>query len=197
MSRNSWGLLTIGFLIAGQRCEAEPSEPPIIAIRVEDPNGLSGPGIVRAQELATQIYEEAGVTLRWIINETTKADKTLTVILTTSASAPSGLTSEAMGVAPSPGDGARGTTAYVFVDRVTMFAQSNHLADRFVLACALAHEIGHLLLPVNAHSSDGIMRGTWQPALFPPKAPGVPGFPHEQARLLRLRARSALTRAPE
>lgn len=194
MSRNSWGLLTIGFMVAAgmrQRCDAETSEPnPIIAVRVEDPNGLAGPGLVRAQELATQIYQEAGVTLLWTVDETTMAGRTLTVVLTTSASAPSGLTSDAMGVASSPGDGRRGTTAYVFVDRVTAFAATNHPAERHVLACALAHEIGHLLLPLNTHVSYGIMRGSWQPAHFPPKAPGLPGFAPEQAQLLKLRARS-------
>jgi hypothetical protein len=61
---------------------------------------------------------------------------------------------------------------------------------QYVLACALGHEIGHLLLPPNAHASYGIMRGSWHPALFPSKAPGVAGFAPEQARLLRLRARS-------
>jgi hypothetical protein len=193
MSRSSWRLLTICFLVAagiGQSRGAEAAEPnPIIAIRVEDPSALAGPGFVRAQELATKIYQEAGVTLRWTVDETTKADRTLTVILTTSTTAPSGLASDAMGVAPSPGDGTRGTLAYIFIDKVTAFAASHRLAAKDVLACALAHEIGHLLLPLNAHRPDGIMRDRWYPALFPPQAPGVLGFPPEQARLLRLRAR--------
>jgi hypothetical protein len=193
MSRNSWGLSTICFLVAagiGQRCEAEAAEPnPIIAIRVEDPNGLAGPALVRAEELATEIYREAGVTLRWTIDETTLADRTLTLVLTTSTAAPSGLASDAMGVSPSPGDGTRGTMAYIFIDKVTAFAASHRLAAKYVLACALAHEIGHLLLPANAHRPDGIMRDRWHPALFPPRAPGVLGFPPEQAQLLRLRAR--------
>jgi hypothetical protein len=33
------------------------------------------------------------------------------------------------------------------------------------------------------------MRDAWHPALFPPKAAGVAGFPPDQGRLLRLRAR--------
>jgi hypothetical protein len=193
MSSNSWGVLAICFLVAagnGQRCEAEASEPnPIIAIRVEDPNGLTDPGLVRAQALATDIYQRAGVTLRWTIDETTLADRTLTLVLTTSAAAPSGLASDAMGVAPSPGDATRGTMAYIFIDKVTAFAASHRLAAKDVLACALAHEIGHLLLPLNAHRPDSIMRDSWHPALFPPRAPGLLGFPPEQARLLRLRAR--------
>jgi hypothetical protein len=193
MSRTSWGLFTMCFLISagiGQRREAGAAEPdPIIAILVEDPSALAGLGLVRAQELATKIYQQAGVTLRWTLDETTEPDRALTLILTTSATAPPGLTPDSMGVAPSPGDGTRGTTAYVFIDRVTAFAASHRLAAEYVLACALAHEIGHLLLPANAHRPDGIMRGGWHPALFPPRAPGILGFPPAQARLLRLRAR--------
>ena len=104
--------------------------------------------------------------------------------------APAGLTTDAMGVAPSTGDGSRGTTAFVFSDRVAAFAEAHRLAEADVLASALAHEIGHLLLPPNAHAANGIMRASWRPAFFPPKAPGIAGFPPEQARLLRLRALS-------
>ena len=193
MSGNSWRLLGVCLVVAGgmgQRCEAQASDPdPIIVISVENPNGLAGPGLVRAQALATKIYQQAGITLRWTIEETTLADRTLTLVLTTSAAAPSDLASDTMGVAPSPGDGTRGTMAYIFIDKVTAFAASHRLAAKDVLACALAHEIGHLLLPPNAHRPDGIMRGDWYPALFPPQSPGVLGFPPEQARLLRLRAR--------
>jgi hypothetical protein len=193
MARSLWRLFTLCVLVAvgiGQSREAEAGEPnPIIAIRVEDSKGLAGLGLVGAQELATKIYQEAGVTLRWTIDKTTLADRTLTLVLTTSTAAPSGLASDAMGVAPSPGDGTRGTMAYIFIDKVTAFATSHRLAAQYVLACALAHEIGHLLLPANAHRPDGIMRDSWHPALFPPRAPGVLGFPPEQARLLRLRAR--------
>ena len=54
-----------------------------------------------------------------------------------------------------------------------------------MLGCALAHELGHLLLPVNAHTRDGIMRANWDANSV--ARSGVPGFAPEQARLLRLR----------
>lgn len=195
MATNSWQV-TAGVLAAGlgfTQPIARAADPnPTIAIRVDDPNGSVTASLLRAQAIATDIYRQAGVTLQWTVDETTKATRTLLVVITTSATAPAGLTSDSLGVAPSPGDGTRGRTAYVFSDRVTAFAESNRLAAWYVLACALAHEIGHLLLPPNAHVADGIMRGSWHPAsvLFPPKAPGVPGFPPEQARLLRLRVLS-------
>jgi hypothetical protein len=192
MSRNSWALFATCLLLAtavGQRREAEASKPnPIIAINVDDPNGLAGPDLVRAEELTSKIYQQAGVTLRWTDDGTTP-DRTLTVVVTTSLTAPSGLTFDSMGVAPSPGDGTRGTRAYVFIDKVQAFASSHRISAKYVLACAMAHEIGHLLLPPSAHRPDSVMRDSWHPALFPPRAPGVLGFPPAQARLLRLRAR--------
>jgi hypothetical protein len=192
MSRNSYGLLTL-FLLAGAGIaprDAAAAEPnPVISIRVEIANGLDSANLLRAQQLITGIYEQAGVTLDWT-GVTAPSGRSLTIVLTTIAAAPAGIVAEAMGVAPSPGDGSRGTTAYVFMDRVASFTAAYRVAGAYVLACAIAHEIGHLLLPPNAHVADGIMRGNWHPALFPPKAPGVPGFPPEQARLLRLRVQS-------
>ena len=192
MSRNRCGLFTlcllVGMAIAAR--DAEADEPnPVIAIRIEIGKALNGVNLPRAQQLATKIYEQAGVTLDWTGRPTTP-NRTLTILLTTTATAPPGLIPESMGVAPSPGDGSRGTTAYVFMDRVMSFVDTYRVVAEYVLACALAHEIGHLLLPPNAHVPNGIMRGNWHPALFPPKAPGVIGFPPEQARLLRLRVHS-------
>lgn len=108
-------LFTVCFLAGAgiaERREAEAFDPnPIIAINVQDPNGLAGPGLVHAKELASEIYEQVGVRLRWSIDETTKSDRTLTVVLATSVTSPAGVSLDSMGVAPSPGDGTRGTTA--------------------------------------------------------------------------------------
>lgn len=193
MARNSWQLTAVA-LAAGlgfTQPIAQAADPnPTIAIRVDDPNGSVTASLPRAKSIASDIYSQAGVTLQWTIDETTTVNRTLTVVISTSAMARAGLTPDAMGVAPTPGDGSRGTTAFVFSDRVAAFAESHRLAEADVLACALAHEIGHLLLPPNAHAANGIMRASWHPAFFPPKAPAVAGFPPEQARLLRLRALS-------
>ena len=193
MSKYSWQFATF-VLVAGLCLTpsfADADEPnPAIWITVDDQNGRFTASLARAKTIAGHIYSQAGVTLQWTIDETTTVNRTLTVVISTSAMARAGLTPDAMGVAPTPGDGSRGTTAFVFSDRVAAFAESHRLAEADVLACALAHEIGHLLLPPNAHAANGIMRASWHPAFFPPKAPAVAGFPPEQARLLRLRALS-------
>ena len=191
MSRKPWVLLAFCVVASvGMTAAAEAAEPnPVITIKVENASGWSGVNLRRAQELATGIYEQAGVTLDWSDNAA-PAGRTLTIVLTTMATAPRGIAPESMGVAPSPGDGSRGTTAYVFMDRVTAFVSAHRVSAEYVLACAMAHEIGHLLLPPNAHDVRGVMRGSWHAKLFPPHAPGVPGFPPAQARLLRIRASS-------
>lgn len=148
-------------------------------------------GLEQARSIVSSIYRDAGVELRWSDDLVgAVANRTLTIVLTTRKRAPAGVRIDATGVAPTPGDGTRGTVAYVFVDAAKEFADAHRVPLSYVLGVAIAHEIGHLLLPPNAHRPDGIMRGSWHPSNFPPSSPGVPGFPADQAQLLRIRAQS-------
>jgi len=154
-----------------------------LTVAVTNPASLPLPNLSRAQSLTASIYGRAGVTLRWAVAGATEVP-TLTVIIVNSTGRPVAST-DVMGVARKGDDGSRGTIAYVFLDRVTAFADSNHVAPWAVLGAAMAHEIGHLLLPANAHDPYGIMRASWHPSIFPPIGSGVPGFSPEQARLVR------------
>lgn len=68
MSGKSCGLFTL-CLLAGVGIaarDAAAGEPnPVIAIRVENARGLDGVNLLKAQQLTTEIYERAGVTLDW------------------------------------------------------------------------------------------------------------------------------------
>ena len=151
---------------------------------------IDDPRLEHARSIVSGIYREAGVELEWGNNLEGAANRTLTIVLTTRKEAPAGVRIDATGVAPTPGDGTRGTVAYVFVDAVVEFADAHRVPLAYVLGSAIAHEIGHLLLPPNAHQPGGIMRGSWHPADFPPASPGILGFPAAQARLLLARAQS-------
>ena len=111
--------------------------------------------------------ERAGVHVIWVSEAVDRDGRAaLTVVIEPSTEVMRDLPQEALGVISDPGDGTRWSLAYVFGDRVKTFADSYHLSVAAVLGCALAHEIGHLLLPVNAHHGGGIMRASWQPDLF-------------------------------
>ena len=54
-----------------------------------------------------------------------------------------------------------GTLATIFFDRVEWLARSADVPAGTVLARAIAHELGHLLLGATGHSRDGLMRAVW------------------------------------
>lgn len=50
----------------------------------------------------------------------------------------------------------------VYLDSVTDVARRYGLPVGKVLGIALAHELGHALLPPPSHSDDGIMQAAWE-----------------------------------
>ena len=149
---------------------------PVVAIRTKNAVGLTGLNLARAQELTTEIYAEAGVTLRW----TTGRDVNGTSNShyhpddhrhgATGASLPG-----SMGVAPSPGDGTRGTTAYIFMDKVRSFCRDESGQQRNTSSPAhwRAKSATFCCRPTRTTTA-GSWAITWHPGLFPPRAPGVP-----------------------
>jgi hypothetical protein len=56
-----------------------------------------------------------------------------------------------------------GMLATVYLDRVEWLAREAHVSTDVVLARAMAHELGHLLLGTSTHSARGLMRPVWTP----------------------------------
>lgn len=54
-----------------------------------------------------------------------------------------------------------GVLATIYVDRVERMAALSEADTASLLGRAIAHELGHLLLATNAHSSNGLMRAQW------------------------------------
>jgi hypothetical protein len=53
------------------------------------------------------------------------------------------------------------------------------------LAHVIAHEIGHLLIPGEAHTSRGIMRARWRYSDWVRASNGQLFFPPDQVRIIR------------
>src|SRR5438093_11269832 len=137
--------------------------------------------------IAGGVYRRAGITVDWRSDAAYDgaAESPGIVIVSSADDAPFRPNEDSMGVARGL-DGARGTTAYVFFDRVRDFSERGHVDAWIVLGCAIAHELGHLLLPVNSHAPEGIMRANWDPKLLA-RAGGFLSFAPDQGRLLRVR----------
>lgn len=59
-----------------------------------------------------------------------------------------------------------------------------------ILGCAIAHELGHLLLGTNSHSDAGIMRPRWESNQFRQLMMGNLLFTTEQSKLMQEQART-------
>jgi hypothetical protein len=93
---------------------------------------------------------------------------------------------EMVGMAPGTA-AARGKLAYVFYDRVESLSEFFLANVGQVLGHAIAHEIGHLLLPYRSHSRAGLMCATWVSKDFQDLARGWLLFTREQGELMRTR----------
>ena len=83
-----------------------------------------------------------------------------------------------------------GTGVYsdVFYDRIQRLSlQDRRVSPSCILGHVLAHEIGHLLLGLNAHSVTGIMRTRWREHELAQAAMGALLFLPEQGKLMRAR----------
>jgi hypothetical protein len=97
---------------------------------------------------------------------------------------------EFLGFAPM-GPGAH--IAYVLDEEVSRAARAARFDKSSLLAAAIAHELGHLLLPPPAHGANGIMRAGWDDNDFRRAAQGNLRFLSDQARQLR----ESLTKSPQ
>ena len=98
---------------------------------------------------------------------------------------------DVLGIAPR-GPEKDGAIAYVFYSRIETVANGYHANVASILGHVFAHEIGHLLLPLNAHSVDGIMRAFWDSAHVAHAVAGGLHFTAEQADRIRAKVGDAL-----
>jgi len=76
---------------------------------------------------------------------------------------------------------------YAFYRRVRAEAERHGVSTSLLLACAIAHELGHVLLPGRRHSRDGLMRACWNSHDFHRADQGLLRFSADEAALIRQR----------
>jgi hypothetical protein len=121
------------------------------------------PAVVQAaQEEVTRVYAEIGVPLDWSGPGDARADQQpaiRVVLLPYETGDLRRIEKTVMGAALRTADGS--AVAYVFYRRVRAEADRYEVSTGLVLACAIAHELGHLLLPARTHAAAGLMRACW------------------------------------
>jgi hypothetical protein len=158
------------------------------------------PAIVTAAEReAGRILDAAGVRIVWVecpMRSTSanakgpclRALKSTDIMLRVlPPSAQRGLKADVFGFAISP------ILANVYYDDAVRLAVEQGYVEfdaRIILGCVTAHELGHLLLGSNSHSTAGIMRSPWGGKQVRQALMGTLLFSAEQAKVMQAQTRA-------
>ena len=140
------------------------TERPTLVIHVDDRTHLSARDRDTAEQEVVRIYAAAGVDAIWRdafpLADETRADVLAHVTVgILDAWATDRMTAGERRGSKIIGRAARAARrAYVFYPRLESAARLRDRHVGMVVGAAVAHEVGHLLLPKNSHSNVGIMR---------------------------------------
>jgi hypothetical protein len=140
----------------GAASSADAAEVPAVlhvAVAICDAQQAPPAIVASAQRIAGDVYGAIGVALEWTDAGCAAGDHSLTVNVITSNASAVDVTDLTLGFAE-PGT----SVATVLYDRVARFARRYRVKRDVLLGYVIAHEIGHLLLPPNSHSWQGVMR---------------------------------------
>jgi hypothetical protein len=192
-------IAAFGLAAAGHTASADQTEPLTIALSVRDGAQVPSGVLTQAQSDVTRIYRQAGVEIVWLATPSLLSDtdpdcgsRLIIAILSRDQVRrlnPALMRSE-VGVALSSPT-RRGRVAYVFYHRVEHLTGGNGFNLAPVLGIAMAHEIGHLLLPENAHSQIGLMGAKWTKADLRLAQGSQLFFTAKQGELIRTRLTQA------
>ena len=152
---------------------AEPLHPLTISLQMTNEARVPAHVLEESQNAVTRIFARAGLTVRW-----TDTEPRFTVQIVPQVLGYGRAGSPVMGVALRRANSAK---AQIFFKQVQDFARLHRIDTGSVLACVIAHEIGHLLLPGTAHSPTGLMQAQYDRALVHNAARGSLTFTDAQA----------------
>ena len=175
-------LMVVGLSCVPAASNAQPVRPTLLVMLQNDAH-VDSDLAAKAQSEVARLFDAIDVDLVWV-TEVPAAGIRLRVISLTTWEPPDKIPASVLGytqVAP----GKRGTRAYVFWSRVERASFSFTASLDKVLAVAIAHEIGHMLLPDGKHAKSGLMAAPWDPSHFRSASAGLLGFSQDSSALIR------------
>jgi hypothetical protein len=150
--------------------------------------GAPAPIVESAQREVTRVYADIGVPMEWVNAARTDAGAAMHIIIVDRESGVLRRTRDPVLGATMWTD--NGTPAvYIFYRRVEAEARRHSVSLALLLSCALAHELGHVLMPDRGHSPEGLMRACWKGDDFHSANQGQLRFNQEQMAVIRAAAR--------
>lgn len=180
--------IVAGLILAGGLSGQAAAGPPPIAVVAFNQAGVAGDTLARAKTEVARIFGKAGVCVTWMDPAAVDSAGAFAIQLLIRRRAVHERGS-VMGTAI--GDmHETGGSALIYYDRVLQSAHQGEQDVARLLAYAMAHEMGHLLLPDPGHSPSGIMRPAWDGDDLRHIASGSLQFTAAQASAIRARVSS-------
>jgi hypothetical protein len=186
----------IAFGLKHRKFGWEPPAAATVTVALHDDAHLSPRVLSDARDETKRVYQKAGIKISWIECASSKGEAAPDLRCQDPPLA-THLNLRIVPNASKSSDGifgvaflsARGTGAYsdVFYDSVVKLNGNGHLGLALVMGHVMAHELGHLLLGLNAHSRWGIMCPSWHWDELRLASMGTLLFSEEQARFMRER----------
>jgi len=161
--------LVIGWLGCAAPTWAQESAGLVLTVVIRGQELVASDVLQQSMTVVSRIYRQVGVEIAWLQPDGFAAAMPSDtedrirfcrriVLVTLHETVPPGFLPGRMEVLGVAGSGTR--LAHVFLDRATTVADRGrvHLGD--LLGHVIAHEMGHLLLPPNAHTLRGLMRAS-------------------------------------
>jgi hypothetical protein len=187
--------------VCGKAGAAERVQRPVVQIQLYDSAHVPAATLERARREVVRIFAAAGVGAVWInCSAHFSADKDACRISSDRKQfvvhiIPKGKTStDSVFGEAFIGDDGIGKYADIFFDRIEAMHAQCGIDTSQLLGAVAAHELGHLLLGVHAHSWLGLMAPVWQKEILRHVNMGDLLFTREQAVRLQLRIRESDTR---
>jgi hypothetical protein len=171
MSLTRW-IITLGLLTGMEQLSAQMAQVQADTfVQVYNMAQIPEATLVAALRQAGRIFSRTGIHLNWMecpLSSVASQNRGMcdgsaegtVMLLQILPQAPDAFSGEAMGFGLPVPEG--GIHAAIFYGRVAHLSRSATAPVEQILAHVIAHEIGHLLLGSNRHSTKGIMRGRWE-----------------------------------
>jgi hypothetical protein len=194
-TRLSIALLAFSTLAAAREAK---SASPTMTLLVYNNAQAPAATLAEAELEAERILDEAGVRVVWLdcLDRHSAADAqglcsrarepADVVLRLLPGPTPNGFPNTLFGITFLP------TLASVYYEYAVRLATSDKEVP-IILGCAIAHEVGHLLLGRNSHSAGGIMRGEWGSKELQLALMGRLLFVSEQAKAIQAEARRRMS----
>jgi hypothetical protein len=188
MGRKTWigGLALCAGLLAGPSAEGQVTDRSTVRVVLTDMVELPADALKRAKAEAAGLFERSQIDLVWIDAEMCHARCLFVRIIAKPIGTKGVRNPFVVGVAPGTPE-VRGKFAWVFYDRIRAYSAELGLQASQMLGHVIAHELGHLLLPHEAHSLVGVMRPAWDRAQVNGALRGLLAFTPDEANLIRAR----------